>query len=122
MNKFPSKLSISFSYKANHKKFCPFLLSYTSNYSTASKLKPQQQIQRIQSSVPAGTILKGLNFHKDGADPIALPDDDYPNWLWEILDKEKDEQLRNNVYSRQHHKKQRKELIKNNNFDRNRKK
>ncbi|CAB5176285.1 hypothetical protein RhiirA5_273420 [Rhizophagus irregularis] len=122
MMKFLSKLRVSCFYKANNKKFCPFLLSYTSNYSTASNLKSQQQIQRTPSSVPAGTILKGLNFYKDGADPIALPDDEYPNWLWEILDKEKDEQLRSNEHSRYHHKEKRKQLIKNNNFDRNKRK
>ncbi|RGB42291.1 mitochondrial ribosomal protein L37-domain-containing protein [Rhizophagus diaphanus] len=122
MIKFLSKLRVSCFYKANNKKFCPFLLSYTSNYSTVSNLKSQQQIQRTPSSVPAGTILKGLNFYKDGADPIALPDDEYPNWLWEILDKEKDEQLRSNEHSRYHHKEKRKQLIKNNNFDRNKRK
>ena len=85
-------------------------------------MKLQQQTQRTPSSVPAGAILKGLNFYKNGADPIALPDDEYPDWLWEILDKRKEEQLRNNDYSRQHHRKQRRELIKNNNFDRSKKK
>jgi len=80
-------------------------------------LKPLQ----VQSFTPAGTILKGLNFYKNGTDPIALPDDEYPGWLWEILDEEKEQQLHNN-YSRQYHRKQRRDLIKNNNFDRNKKK
>ncbi|CAG8618716.1 6897_t:CDS:2, partial [Paraglomus occultum] len=45
--------------------------------------------KRSASSVPAGTILKGLNFMVKGKDPIALPDEEYPEWLWELLDEEK---------------------------------
>jgi hypothetical protein len=29
--------------------------------------------------------LKGLNFEKNKQDPVALPDDEYPEWLWTIL-------------------------------------
>ncbi|CAI2168743.1 4443_t:CDS:2 [Funneliformis geosporum] len=119
MNKLPSKLrTSSLFYKTNHKIFRPLSFSKISSYSSESKLKPQP----IQSIAPAGTILKGLNFYKNGADPIALPDDEYPGWLWEILNKEKEEQLRNDVHSRQYHRKQRRDLIKDNNFDRNKKK
>lgn len=39
----------------------------------------------IQSSVPAGTPLKGLNFVKGKNDPLAMEDDEYPPWLWDIL-------------------------------------
>jgi Mitochondrial ribosomal protein L37 len=38
------------------------------------------------SICPAGTSLKGLNFLKGREDPIALPDEDYPEWLWHCLD------------------------------------
>jgi len=37
--------------------------------------------------VPAGTVLKGLNFVKGKMDPIALEDAEYPDWLWGVLDK-----------------------------------
>jgi len=37
--------------------------------------------------VPAGTVLKGLNFYKDKQDPVALADEEYPAWLWRVLDK-----------------------------------
>lgn len=40
----------------------------------------------VVSSVPAGTVLKGLNFYKDKADPIALADEEYPAWLWKVLE------------------------------------
>ncbi|PVI08198.1 hypothetical protein DM02DRAFT_501851, partial [Periconia macrospinosa] len=41
----------------------------------------------VRSSVPAGTPLKGLNFFKDKSDPVAMADEEYPDWLWTILDK-----------------------------------
>jgi len=44
---------------------------------------------RVQSSCPAGTVLKGLNFYKDKQDPVAMADEEYPAWLWGVLDKGK---------------------------------
>ncbi|CAK4032381.1 Hypothetical predicted protein [Lecanosticta acicola] len=46
---------------------------------------------KIQSSVPAGTVLKGLNFMKNKEDPVALDDKEYPDWLWSALEKSKPE-------------------------------
>ena len=40
----------------------------------------------MQSSVPGGTVLKGLNFMKGKNDPVALEDEEYPPWLWGVLD------------------------------------
>lgn len=45
---------------------------------------------RIVSSVPAGTVLKGLNFMKNKQDPVALEDHEYPAWLWTALEKKAD--------------------------------
>jgi hypothetical protein len=42
----------------------------------------------VKSSIAAGTPLKGLNFLKDRGDPVALADDEYPSWLWTILDRQ----------------------------------
>ncbi|KAI8812164.1 mitochondrial ribosomal protein L37-domain-containing protein [Cladochytrium replicatum] len=42
---------------------------------------------RPPSSVAAGTILQNINIMKDGADPVALPDEQYPEWLWDLIDK-----------------------------------
>lgn len=39
-----------------------------------------------RSSCPPGTILNGLNYFKGKTDPVALPDTDYPEWLWSCLD------------------------------------
>jgi large subunit ribosomal protein L54 len=30
--------------------------------------------------------MKGLNFIKGRDDPIALPDEEYPEWLWKCLE------------------------------------
>lgn len=42
----------------------------------------------VKSSIPAGQPLKGLNFLKDRQDPVAKADDEYPAWLWTILDRQ----------------------------------
>ncbi|KAI5369577.1 Putative ribosomal protein L37 [Septoria linicola] len=47
--------------------------------------KQSKQATRIVSSVPAGTVLKGLNFMKNQQDPVALEDHEYPAWLWTAL-------------------------------------
>ncbi|KAK4845777.1 hypothetical protein QYF36_008994 [Acer negundo] len=33
------------------------------------------------------TTVVGANILKDGADPKVLPDAEYPDWLWHLLDK-----------------------------------
>ena len=35
------------------------------------------------------THCTGMNILKDGKDPELMPDDQYPDWLWTILDPEK---------------------------------
>ena len=49
----------------------------------------------VLSSCPAGTILSGLAVLKNQADPVALPDEEYPSWLWTILSDEKVSDLAN---------------------------
>jgi large subunit ribosomal protein L54 len=39
------------------------------------------------STVPGGTVLRGLNIYKDRADPVAMEDGEYPAWLWRVLDR-----------------------------------
>ncbi|KAJ2887853.1 39S ribosomal protein L37, mitochondrial, partial [Coemansia asiatica] len=43
------------------------------------------------SSIAPGTVLKGLNIYKEGKDPVALEDKEYPEWLWTLLDEVPDE-------------------------------
>jgi len=38
------------------------------------------------SSVKAGERLKGVQLLKDQPEIVALPDDYYPDWLWELMD------------------------------------
>lgn len=76
----------------------------------------------MTSSVPAGTVLKGINIFKNGSDPIAKLDEEYPDWLWDLLDVEKQDALKEHPHSRPALRQQRKQLIKNNNFDRSRRK
>lgn len=40
----------------------------------------------ISKEVKASTVV-GANILKDGADPKVLPDSEYPDWLWHLLDK-----------------------------------
>ena len=96
--------------------------------SSSSSLKPstttkQPSPKRKESSVPAGTIIKGVNFYKNGSDPVAKLDEEYPDWLWELLDEEviRQKELEQDKFSRKSHRRDRREKIKNDNFDRDRK-
>lgn len=54
----------------------------------AAKVAEKKVAPLVKSSVPAGTPLKGLNFEKNKQDPVALADDEYPAWLWTILQRQ----------------------------------
>lgn len=45
----------------------------------------QPKSTRAPSSCPPGTVLNGLNYFKGKADPVARPDEEYPDWLWDCL-------------------------------------
>ena len=47
------------------------------------------QSSKAESSVIKGTVLKGINILKQGSDPIAKEDSEYPAWLWKLLDPKK---------------------------------
>jgi Mitochondrial ribosomal protein L37 len=38
------------------------------------------------SALQAGSAVRGVQILKDKPDAIALPDDYYPDWLWQLLD------------------------------------
>ncbi|KAK6432045.1 hypothetical protein LTR95_011788 [Oleoguttula sp. CCFEE 5521] len=63
----------------------PFSTSPAASTSPAPAAKAAPS--RIPSSVPAGTLLKGLNYIKGKQDPVALEDQEYPEWLWSVLEK-----------------------------------
>lgn len=52
---------------------------------TAPGEKPKEPAAPI-SSCPEGTVIAGLNYLKDGTDPVTMKDEDYPPWLWDCLD------------------------------------
>lgn len=46
---------------------------------------PEKESKQPLSACPEGTVIKGLNYLKDGKDPVAMKDEDYPEWLWDCL-------------------------------------
>jgi large subunit ribosomal protein L54 len=44
-------------------------------------------VSPVQRSICVeGTVLTGLNYTKGGSDPVAMKDEDYPEWLWKCLE------------------------------------
>ncbi|KAG0309024.1 39S ribosomal protein L37, mitochondrial [Dissophora globulifera] len=75
----------------------------------------------VVSSVPEGSALKGLNYMKDGKDPLALADSAYPEWLWDIVDPEVRAARVADPLDKKHHKEARRQRIKAENFIRDKK-
>ena len=44
------------------------------------------KISTLSKEIKSTTVV-GANILKDGADPKVLPDSEYPDWLWHLLDK-----------------------------------
>lgn len=47
---------------------------------------PEGSSRRLhpQSTVSAGTVLRGLNYMKNKPEVLALEDHEYPEWLWNL--------------------------------------
>ncbi|ODV80921.1 uncharacterized protein CANTADRAFT_4911 [Suhomyces tanzawaensis NRRL Y-17324] len=77
------------------------------------------RVQAAKSSCVAGTKLN-LKIRKNGDEPVALEDSEYPEWLWDMLDKKKcDEKLKETDFMkwrRKHLGKENAKKIKSNNF------
>ncbi|KAK3818529.1 MAG: mitochondrial ribosomal protein L37-domain-containing protein [Benniella sp.] len=87
-----------------------------------SKEDPTPKAKRaVVSSAPEGAILKGINYMKDGKDPVALADDAYPTWLWEINDPQARAAKIADPTDKKHHKEARRQKIKADNFIRDKK-
>ncbi|KAG0042463.1 39S ribosomal protein L37, mitochondrial [Gryganskiella cystojenkinii] len=91
------------------------------NVQDASTPPATPKVKRAASSAPEGSVLKGINFMKDGKDPLALADDAYPEWLWEINDPEVRKARVADPLDKKHHKEARRQAIKADNFIRDRK-
>ena len=55
---------------------------------TAPIIPPKPKAKTILpvSAAPAGTQLKGINYIKGKDDPVALAEEEYPEWLWRCLE------------------------------------
>ncbi|EDO45759.1 predicted protein [Nematostella vectensis] len=66
---------------------CRSILGFRANfYST----KPAQE-DSSQQKEPE--LCKGVNYLKDESDPPLLPDSEYPDWLWDLLDPPKEDSV-----------------------------
>lgn len=54
-------------------------------------------VERPPSSCLPGTPIQGLNYFRNKADPIAMEDNEYPEWLWSLLDSSKKEAKKGGV-------------------------
>jgi large subunit ribosomal protein L54 len=72
--------------------------------------------ERVRSAAEAGSPLKGLNYLKDQPPILARPDEDYPDWLWRLLDADRHNDLPEEDRKRREISKQRKADIKAKNF------
>ncbi|KAF9419058.1 39S ribosomal protein L37, mitochondrial [Entomortierella beljakovae] len=92
------------------------VLNLKDESNAASKAK-----RTVVSSAPEGSVLKGLNYMKDGKDPVALADSAYPEWLWEINDPAIRAARIADPNDKKHHKEIRRQKIKGENFIRDKK-
>lgn len=65
----------------------PFSTPFTPSPSSSSE--PTKTWTSSRSSLKAGTPLKGLAFLKNKEPPVAKEDNEYPDWLWGLLDQGK---------------------------------
>ncbi|TVY46409.1 hypothetical protein LOCC1_G003774, partial [Lachnellula occidentalis] len=63
-------------------------LSPTPNdVSLGTSLKPKPKTSALPASIcQPGAVMKGLNYIKGKDDPVALAEEEYPDWLWHVLD------------------------------------
>src|SRR5271170_7950366 len=65
----------------------------TPRSSTASPFPPRSRppendplYKHPPSSIPPGKAIRGVQLLKDKPDVVAMPDDYYPDWLWQLLE------------------------------------
>ncbi len=67
----------------------PFSTPHFAPASVTKANKPSKKGPRIPSRVPGGSELKGLGYTKAQPTVVAKEDDEYPSWLWTLLDQPK---------------------------------
>jgi large subunit ribosomal protein L54 len=63
----------------------PVNFRFSETHTPSCSAEPSSQASIPVSSCPADTILPGVNYLKGQAPVVALPDDQYPEWLWNVL-------------------------------------
>ncbi|KAF7509491.1 hypothetical protein GJ744_007891 [Endocarpon pusillum] len=63
------------------------MLPSTSSASRPNQAKPSKQ-QQLVGSIPGGAPLQGLGYLKAKPIILAKEDDEYPDWLWTLLEPE----------------------------------
>lgn len=86
---FVQRRTFTISSSRNNKPSSPQYEQQQQAGTSKGKSSSSSESSAIVSSCPGGTTLTGLNIFKDRADPVALPDDQYPDWLWTILEEGK---------------------------------
>ncbi|KAJ9085293.1 hypothetical protein DSO57_1015497 [Entomophthora muscae] len=89
------------------------LLSRFRLFSTTVSRFQEEAAPRPTSSVPHGQVLKGINYLKTQTDPIAKADEEYPEWLWTLLEPK---EAPTDILSRAYQRKKNKDSIKAKNF------
>jgi len=51
--------------------------------------KPTSKASKLRGSIPGGGELKGIAYLKNKPSVLAKEDDEYPSWLWSLLDESK---------------------------------
>ncbi len=64
-------------------------VSQSTHSSSASSTKGGKAAAKPKSSVPGGKELKGLGYTKLKPKVLALEDDEYPRWLWTLLEEKR---------------------------------
>ena len=73
----------------------PFSTPFTPSPSKTPGIPPKDNLGQSKSvprsSVPAGAPLRGLGYIKGQEAPLAREDDEYPSWLWGLLNTGKED-------------------------------
>lgn len=75
--------------------------------------EPETLVPRIEAAV--GSPIKNIVVHAGRPDPIALPDDQYPDWMWQLVKGEDASKSQQPIVDRKSLRKANKAKIKSNN-------
>ncbi|KAK7046653.1 mitochondrial ribosomal protein L37-domain-containing protein [Favolaschia claudopus] len=83
-------VTLSHMYFAIFRRSCislgPRTRSYASKAAAAAKSATPINVKKVPSSCATDTIITGANYLKGQSPVVALPDEEYPPWLWTVLE------------------------------------